>query len=70
MTDNKNETVGPPKEDAPQNTNPEPATEKKPEESQPPATENVAPATSNEQPNPQPNEEIKPEEVYVILSIG
>ena len=61
MTDNKNETVGPPKEDAPQNPNPEPTTEKKPEESQPPATENVAPATSAEQPNPQPNEEISVE---------
>ena len=63
MTDNKNETAGPPKEDVPQNPNPEPATENKPQEtSQPQTIENVAPATSSEQQNPQASEQPKPEE--------
>ena len=63
MSDNKNETEGPPKEDVPRNPNPEPATENKPQEtSQPQTIENVAPATSSEQQNPQTSEQPKPEE--------
>ena len=63
MSDIKNETADPPKEDQQQVPNTEQPPESQPQEtSQPPTIENAVPATTSEQQNPPANEQPKAEE--------